>query len=358
MYLTDFLFKELKDFFIGNNLSPTRAYQIFNWIYRKFVFDFSMMSDISKVERAFLNDNFNIIPLKLVEYTGSLKDESIKFLFKTEDNLFIETVLIIAVKEVENERLTLCVSSQIGCPLKCEFCATGKIEYKRNLIPSEIISQILLVESFIKNELKVFNPLGDSSLRHIGNIVFMGMGEPLLNTENILKAIDILTFSGGYNIGLRHITISTAGIIPEIEKLTLPIRLAISLHSPFQEIREKIMPIAKKYKLKDLIECLTKYQTTLDRRITFEYILLDNLNTRKEDVTELKKLLSGLKYNLNLINYNPIPESNFKPCSIDKINSFLKLLDEHNIPYVMRKSKGSNIYAGCGQLGLIKMKEM
>ncbi|MCX7821184.1 MAG: 23S rRNA (adenine(2503)-C(2))-methyltransferase RlmN [Brevinematales bacterium] len=354
MYFTDFLFKEIKDILIGNNLSPNRAYQIFNWIYRKFVFDFSEMSDISKKEREFLNENFNILSLELVESING--DDTIKFLFKTKDENFIETVLIIAPKNEDNERLTLCISSQAGCPLDCEFCATGKIGFKRNLSVSEIISQLLLVEKFILLNLKEFKPLGEN-LRHIGNIVFMGMGEPLLNTENVLKVINILTFSGGYNIGERHITISTAGIIPEIERfLNSQIRLAISLHTPFQEIREQIMPVAKKYKLPELIDAIKYYQNITERRITFEYILINELNDSEKDVIELKKLLSGLKYNLNLINYNPIPQSNFKPLSEEKIKNFTSLLDKHSIPYVLRKSKGSKLYAGCGQLGLLKLK--
>ncbi len=354
MYFTDFLFREIKDILVGNNLNPNRAYQIFNWIYRKFVFDFSEMSDISKKERELLADNFNIISLELIEYVNG--DDTIKFLFKTKDENFIETVLIISPKDNDTERLTLCVSSQAGCPLGCKFCATGKIGFKKNLSVSEIISQILLVENFIKENLKEFKPLGES-LRHIGNIVFMGMGEPLLNTENTLKAIDILNFSGGYNIGERHITISTAGIIPEIEKLlNSQLRLAISLHTPFQEIREDIMPVAKKYKLPDLIGTLKYYQNITDRRITFEYILISGINDSEKDVIELKKLLSGLKYNLNLINYNPVPDVKFKPLTEERIKYFTNLLDKHGIPYVLRKSKGSKLYAGCGQLGLIKLK--
>ncbi len=355
MFFTDFLFKEIKDILIGNNLSPGRAYQIFNWIYRKFIFDFLEMSDISKKEREFLNENFNIISLDLIKHING--DNVIKFLFKTKDNYFIESVLIIAPKKEETDRLTLCISSQAGCPLGCEFCATGKIGFKKNLSVSEIISQILLIEQFIKENLKEFTPLGEN-LRHIGNIVFMGMGEPLLNTENTLKAISILTFSGGYNIGERHITISTAGIIPEIEKLlNSQVRLAISLHTPFQEIREKIMPIAKKYRLSDLIEKLRYYQNITNRRITFEYILISELNDSEKDIIELKKLLSGLKYNLNLINFNPLPDVNFKPLTEEKIKIFTNILDRHGIPYVLRKSKGAKLYAGCGQLGLIELKD-
>ncbi len=355
--ITDFTFEEVKNNFKEKNIPLCRAYQIFNWIYRKFNFNPFEMTDISKEERTFLDESFGILSLKYVNHIWSIEEEAVKFIFKTMDDNLVETVLIISPKSnSENEgRLSLCVSSQVGCPLKCEFCATGQAGFRRNLFPSEIISQILLVENFLKEskELK-FPVIGENSLRRIGNIVFMGMGEPLLNLDNVFKAIRILTFSGGYNIGSRHITLSTGGIIDGIEEMknkNSNVRLAVSLHSPFQEIREKLMPVAKNNTLKSLIASLISYQKVTGRRITFEYLLLEGINDGEKDVVALKELLKDLNYNINLISYNPIKGKNFRAISGKEVRRFVFLLEKYSIPYVIRTSKGKKINAGCGQLG-------
>ncbi|MGC8764358.1 MAG: 23S rRNA (adenine(2503)-C(2))-methyltransferase RlmN [Brevinematia bacterium] len=357
--ITDLLFKELKDILIKRDVNPRIAYQIFNWIYRKFQFNFLEMSDISKKLRNFLDDNFQILSLKYVKHLISEDEEAIKFLFETNDKNLIETVLIISPKSDDESRLTLCVSSQIGCPLKCEFCATGQAGFKRNLFPSEIISQVLMVERFIMDseKLNFFNHGKEGSLRNIGNIVFMGMGEPFLNIESVLKSVEILTFSGGYNIGSRHITLSTAGILDSfdfIKNVDSQIRLAVSLHSPFQEVRERLMPVAKTNDLSHLIEELASYQKETKRRITFEYVLLDGINDREADAKELKELLKNLDYNLNLIPYNPVENENLRPSSEKAFRDFILSLEKYGIPYVVRKSKGGKIKAGCGQLSYAK----
>ena len=348
--ILEFSFNELKDELVRNGFKAFRAYQLMGWIYKKFVFDFYKMTDISNKERDLFADRYDIINLTQIDYVEDA--ETVKFLFMTSDENYIESVIIFAPSERDkDERVTLCVSTQIGCTLKCDFCATGQLEFIRNLTVSEILSQVLLAEKFLKSRFAS----RENSTRNIGNIVFMGMGEPLLNIENVLKAVYILTFSGGYNIGARHITISTVGIIEGIERLAntpLQIRLAVSLHSPFQHKREKLIPVAKKYNLEDLIGALENYQKTTKRRITFEYILIDDFNVSDEDAIELSSLLSNLEYNLNLIEYNPIKNRYYKTPSEDNIKLFTAKLKELNIPFVIRKRKGEGVFAGCGQLGL------
>jgi 23S rRNA (adenine2503-C2)-methyltransferase len=348
--ILEFSFNELKDGLVKNGFKAFRAYQLMGWIYKKFVFDFSKMTDISNREREILAERYSIISLEQIDYV--MDAETVKFLFKTSDGNYIESVIIFAPSERDkDERVTLCVSTQIGCALKCDFCATGQLEFKRNLTVSEILSQVLLAEEFLKSR---FATRGNST-RNIGNIVFMGMGEPLLNVDNVLKAIYILTFSGGYNIGARHITISTVGIIEGIERLAnipLQVRLAVSLHSPFQHKREKLIPIARKYKLEDLIGALENYQRSTKRRITFEYILIDDFNVSDEEAIELSGLLRNLEYNLNLIEYNPVKNRYYRSPSEDKIKLFTDRLKDLNIPFVIRRRKGEGVFAGCGQLGL------
>jgi 23S rRNA (adenine2503-C2)-methyltransferase len=224
--------------------------------------------------------------------------------------------------------------------------------FKRNLETSEIVSQVLLAEEYItKNRL----PSGTGNTpRSISNIVFMGMGEPLLNYENVLKSINILNSPGGYNLGSRHFTISTAGIIPGIRKLeseNQQIRLAVSLHCAQQDKRASMMPVAKKYPLADLMDALKEYQAATGRRITFEYVLLENINDSSLDASCLKDILSGLHFNLNLIAFNPAEGLPFSRPSEKSMEKFTELLAARGIPFVLRKSKGGEIRAACGQLG-------
>jgi 23S rRNA (adenine2503-C2)-methyltransferase len=345
---------DLKSWF-GKNGKPTfAASQVMDWIYRKSVYRFDGMSNLSKAVRMELESRFDVITLALEESLESPDGETVKFLFKTRDNEHIETVIILAPDHDLDEpdsRFTLCVSSQIGCPLGCTFCATGLLEFKRNLDAGEIISQVLLAEKYLAEK----SGPGKGIARNISNIVFMGMGEPLLNYDNVLKSIRILNWDKGYNLGIRHFTISTAGLIPEIEKLAkenLQIRLAVSLHSASQENREKLMPLSKKYPPNKLLEAVRSYQKTLDRRVTFEYILLEGFNDSEEDVKELRELTRNMHYNLNVIAYNPVEELPYQAPSEKAVADFIKILKKYNIPFVFRKSKGKGINAGCGQLGL------
>ncbi len=360
--LLDLTFNEIKSRFIDEGLPSFRSDQIINWIYKKFTYNFESMSDIPAILRPELSSRYNIINLSLLDSISSKNGDTIKFLFETADKNLIEAVLILAdddIDEPDSSRMTLCVSSQAGCPIGCRFCATGFLGFKRNLTAGEIISEVLITEQFIqnidKNQFKISGRSHDKITRKISNIVFMGMGEPLLNYENVLKSIEILNFTGGYNLGNRHFTISTAGIIPGIELLkkeALQLRLAVSLHSAFQSKRETLMPLAVTYNLKNLILSLKDYQTVTERRITFEYVLIEGENDSEKDAAELKHLLNGLDYNLNVIEYNPVEEISFRPPSESGIRQFKNFLKKYNIPYVFRKSKGRGIKAGCGQLGL------
>lgn len=354
---------ELKSVFLSSGEPAYRSIQLFNWVYKKFVFDFSEMSDMPKARRPFLSDNFQILNLKLIEYQISAEEDTVKFLFQTLDNKYIESVLILAgddpgssAQNLPDTRFTLCVSSQTGCPLGCKFCATGLLGAGRNLEIGEIISQVLLAEKYIFEHLYTDRNINHSQIsRNISNIVFMGMGEPLLNYENVLKSIAILNSANGYNLGSRHFTLSTAGLIPEILRLKdekTQIRLALSLHASVQSKREQLMPIAKKNSLEALIPALRSYQNTADRRITIEYIMLKGINMNPEDAAELKKLLSGLDYHINLIAYNPAEALPFQSPSAAEIQAFIENLKKLGISYVLRASKGSGIQAGCGQLGL------
>jgi 23S rRNA (adenine2503-C2)-methyltransferase len=350
-----FTFSELKQIFMDNHVPVSRAYQIFNWIYRKFVFDFEAMSDLPKDLRSLLKRDFFIQSLKLSEVLKEKSGETMKFLFKTEDLLYIEAVLILAEEddETKESRMTLCVSSQAGCPLGCVFCATGQMGFKRNLSTDEIIAQILLAEKKVLDEKGNKDAL--AAKRSISNIVFMGMGEPLLNVESVLKAIKILNFSGGYNLGSRHFTISTAGIIQKISALReekIQLRLAVSLHSAIQKKREILMPIASENPLPELMEAVRDYQKSLERRVTFEYVLLRGENDSEEEVEALKEITAGIDYNLNVIAYNPIPGLPYQTPTEKELQAFLTLLKKHNIPFVVRRSKGREINGGCGQLGL------
>ncbi len=313
------------------------ANQVDIWIYKKAVYDFNEMTDLSVKDRGILAGKYRILSLKYIDELAVPDGETIKYLFQTDDKQNIEAVLI--KSEGKN---TICVSSQVGCALDCTFCATGKQGFVRNLSVSEILSQIL----WINRQLKIKND-------KIHSIVFMGMGEPFHNYNNVLKAIRILNDKKCFNMGARHITVSTAGDIKGIKRLAdenLQIRLAVSLNTPFQKEREKIMPIAKTIGIDTLIRELKMYQDKTGRRITFEYIMFHDFNLDKEHVIEIKSLFQGLKYNMNIIKYNYVEGSSMQEPAREEIKKFQQNLKEYNISFVHRLSKGSEIQAGCGQL--------
>lgn len=353
--LLSFQPEELKSLFLAEGYQSYLAVQIYKWVYSKFILSFDRMSDVPKNIREKLKSGFIIANLSLRDALTDSQSNAIKFLFETSDGNFIESVLIYADDYLSGEdrsRITFCISSQIGCPLACSFCATGHAGFKRNLNISEIISQVLLAEEYLlKNSLQAGSR---NTRRKISNIVFMGMGEPLLNYENVIKSISILNNSIGYNLGSRHFTISTSGIVPQIKKLQnekFQVRLAVSLQSALQAKRASLMPISKKYPLSVLMKTLREYQSITKRRITFEYVLMENINDTETDAAALKDLLSGITFNLNLISFNPAEDLPYFRPSEKSIVKFMEFLSSRKIPFVLRKSKGTEIRAACGQLG-------
>lgn len=329
---------KLQELLLHNGEKKYRVGQIHQAIYKDLVESIDDITTLPEQVRKLLKENCFIQSLKNVATAQSANDQSTKVVFETEDHLFIESVLMRHL----TGRITLCISSQVGCPMGCAFCATGKMGLKRNLTFYEILDQVLTFQKLLKKE--------GTGIR---NIVFMGMGEPLMNYENVIQAIRILNDPKKLEIGARHITISTCGIIPGIEKLIgekLQVKLAISLHAPNNELREKLMPINKKYPLKELIKILDTYSAITNKRIFYEYIMLKDINDQDKHARELGKLLKGKLAHVNLIPFNPIEKTEFLKTDQPRIKSFQSILENYGIPSTVRVSLGDDISAACGQL--------
>ena len=311
-----------------------RANQICQWIYAKKTFNYHDMTNLSKGLRDKLSENVLMTLPVLIKQQNS-KDGTKKFLWLLKDNLRIESVLL-----NHGGHKTACISSQAGCPLACMFCETGANGFKRNLTRGEILGQFLMMEKINGAD--------------INNIVFMGMGEPLLNEDAVLSSIRSLNDKNMRNLGARHITISTSGIVPGIEDLAdfeIPIRLSVSLHASNDELRNKLMPVNKKYSLQKLIDSLRRYKDRTGERITFEYALIDRVNDSPEYAYEIAALLDGLEPYINLIPFNPIPSRpELRRSDSSRVKEFCRVLDELKIGFELRKEKGSDISAACGQL--------
>ena len=312
-----------------------RVSQLIKWIYQKMVFSFDEMTDLPLILREKLDELYTLSLPKILDIRYS-SDKSYKFLLELEDKEKIEMILM-----PEGNKTTLCISSQVGCPLGCIFCLTGKMGFRRNLSCKEILAQFILAKMNTK--------------RRITNIVFMGMGEPLLNYDNVLKAIEIMTCREGFGLSLRRITISTAGVVPAINRLGKKnnrIPLAVSLNASDNKTRDYLMPINRKYPLDILIETLRKYPIPPRMRITFEYVLIKDINDSPSDAINLAKLIKGIKCKINLIPFNEMPEIKlFKPD--DKtIYNFQKLLISKNFTTLIRQSRGKDIKGACGQLAV------
>ncbi len=313
-----------------------KAKQLAKWIYNKGVLDFAQMTDISKELRRKLSGIAYIEKLKLMKKQTSRIDQTEKFLFELSDGKKIETVLM-----REKERVTLCISTQVGCALNCIFCATGSMGFERNLSAGEIVDQIICAKEHLKEDEK------------ITNLVIMGMGEPLLNYENTLKSIRMIQSELGLSISAKRITLSTAGIVSQIYKLAdegLKIKLALSLNAPDDELRKKLMPITKKYPLSKVMEALKYYAEKNDTRITFEYVLIKDINDSKEQALELAKLVRGIPCKINLIPYNPVKNCPYEKPEEQTLQKFRDLLYPRAPAVTLRKSKGEDIQAACGQL--------
>ncbi|CAL4320807.1 Dual-specificity RNA methyltransferase RlmN [Buchnera aphidicola (Pterocallis alni)] len=328
--------------FLQNISEPKfRAHQIMIWIYHHFCNSFDNMTNINNDLKKKLNNISTITPPKFIKEIIS-SDNTIKWLVSVKGGL-IETIYI-----PEKKRGTLCISSQVGCILNCHFCATGLQKFKRNLLVSEIIGQIWIA-------IKKINKMDDPKYPKITNIVMMGMGEPLFNFNNVLTAINIISDTFGFNFTKKKIIISTSGIVPAIYKLSslLDVKLAISLHASNDTLRNKLMPINKKYNISSLLNAIKQFIKTskLNKKgITIEYVMLHNINDSLLHAKELIQILKNIPIKINLIPWNKIPNSIFKSSTKEQINKFLNFLNQHNIMTTIRKPRGEDIQAACGQL--------
>ncbi len=331
--LAGLTYSEIEDFITGVGEPEFRARQLHQWLYQKPAVEFDKMTNLSKDFRKKLNDIAVITETKIIQkLTG--KDGTIKYLIEYPDKNQVETVLMSYEKR---PNLTACISTQIGCIMGCAFCATARQKFIRNLTAREIIEQLLIIQM-------------DTGLL-ITNVVFMGQGEPLLNYDETIKATQIM--NKDFEIGMRRITISTCGIVPNIYKLTELNRqliLAISLHAPDHELRKQIMPVENKYPIDEVIEALRFFTKKTGRRITVEYILIKDFNDSLEHAHKLNNLLKGLKYNINIIPFNPVAGCDFERPSREKVNKFREVLEQAFKKVTVRLEKGSDISAACGQL--------
>lgn len=331
--LLDYTLDELKVWMSENGESAFRGKQILSWIY-KGVMDFKGMKNIPKSLINKLEENFTITMLEIVEVYKSELDGTEKFLLGFSDGNLIESVLM-----RYKHGNSICISTQVGCRMGCKFCASTIEGRVRNLTTGEILSEVIAVQNYIGER--------------ISNIVLMGSGEPLDNYDNVVKFLEIVSADYGLNIGQRHITLSTCGIVPKIYELAdkeLSITLAISLHAFSDEKRKEIMPIANKYTISELLEACRYYLNKTKRRITFEYALVKDVNDGMEDAKALGKLLSGMLCHVNLIPVNEIKENSFKRSSKKAIDDFSEILRNNGIEVTTRREMGSDINAACGQL--------
>lgn len=323
---------------------PTyRAEQIAAWLYQRRVTSFEEMTDLPQALRTALAEKFSFDQIGIVRVLGS-RDTTRKFLFRLSDGNLVESVLIPASPALygrKSDRRTICLSTQVGCAYGCKFCASGLDGFTRNLRPNEIVDQIISIE----------RETGEK----IDNIVFMGMGEPLANFDNVMNAIRIINAPWGLHIGARHITLSTSGLAPQIEKLaeeTLQIRLAISLHGATDDVRNQIMPINRRFNINALLSACDRYVSRKKQRLTFEYILIAGVNDADDQAHLLARHARRLSAKVNLIPYNTVEDLSWSRPSRNRQEKFLSILREHGIAATLRREKGHDIDAACGQLRL------
>jgi 23S rRNA (adenine2503-C2)-methyltransferase len=343
-----------------------RVAQLLDWLYVQRATTWDAMTNLPKILREKLRENFSLQTLELVRKQGS-HDTTQKFLWRLHDHSLIESVLIPANPALYGEasdRHTLCISTQVGCAYGCKFCASGLDGWKRNLTPSEIVEQILSVGRWHEALPKTDNPdlkTVATDNRLVNNIVVMGMGEPLANYDNLLKALKILNAPWGGGIGARKITISTSGLAPQIRKLAaepMQFRLAISLHGATDETRNKIMPVNRKYPLKELINACEEYQHEKGRMITLEYILIAGINDASAETKPLASLARRLHAKVNLIPYNKVEGLEWERPSEAVCEAFLAALEKEKVTTTLRREKGHDIDAACGQLRLKTEREL
>ena len=359
--------EELEARFKSWNEPAYRVTQLLEWLYARHVTSWEAMTNLPKPLREKLRDNFSLNCLELVHKQGAT-DETQKFLWRLHDHALIESVLIPANPALYGEasdRHTLCISTQVGCAYGCKFCASGLDGWKRNLTPDEIVEQVLAVERWSESSSSsnLNEPITRTrtTTRTIDNIVVMGMGEPLANYDNLLKALKILNAPWGGGIGARKITISTSGLDPQIRRLAaepLQFRLAISLHGATDEVRNRIMPVNRKYPLKELVAACEQYQIQKGRMLTFEYILIAGVNDAMEQTKPLAALAKKLFAKVNLIPYNKVEGLPWKRPDEKICEAFLRALEKQKVTATLRREKGHDIDAACGQLRLKTEREL
>jgi 23S rRNA (adenine2503-C2)-methyltransferase len=331
--------EELTQWMVQQGEKPFRARQILNWIYQKKITDWDRMSDLGQPLREKLKNSFKSSCLKLERTVDSVDAETTKFLWELDDGKLVESVLIRSA-----DRRTVCVSSQVGCPARCAFCASGRQGLIRNLDASEIVEQVYNIDCWLKEK-------GE----RVSHVVFMGMGEPLENYSAVVTAIRLLNDPQRLNLSQRRITVSTVGLVEGIYKLAeegIKVSLVLSLHAPNQHIRKKIIPYARKYDLAELLKAMLFFAHNTGRDITYEYTLLAGINDAPEHAEELAQLLDGQQCTVNLIPYNPVPGLNLERPEKENIEAFREILEDAGLNVTWRYTKGKDIAAACGQLAL------
>jgi 23S rRNA (adenine2503-C2)-methyltransferase len=329
--------EQLREFFVSNNDKAFRGNQVYEWLWSKGAHHFEDMTNVSKETRAMLSTNFVINHIK-VDTMQRSEDGTVKNAVRLHDGLVVESVLI-----PTNTRTTACVSSQVGCSLDCNFCATARLKRMRNLEPAEIYDQVIAIDK--ESRLYYNHPLS--------NIVFMGMGEPLMNYNNVIKAIEMITSNEGLGMSPKRITVSTSGVPKMIRKLAddeVKFKLAVSLHSAIDEIRSRIMPFSTNFPLLELRESLEYWYHKTKSKITYEYVVWKGINDTKESIDALVKFCKYVPCKVNLIEYNPIDDGEFQQASEESINAYIKALGANDIVAKVRRSRGKDIDAACGQL--------
>jgi 23S rRNA (adenine2503-C2)-methyltransferase len=329
--------EQLRNFFVANGDKAFRGNQVYEWLWQKRAHTFEDMTNVSKETRAMLEANFVINHIK-VDTLQRSEDGTVKNAVRLHDDLIVESVLI-----PTETRTTACVSSQVGCSLDCNFCATARLKRMRNLEPGEIYDQVAAID----NESRLYYD------RPLSNIVFMGMGEPLMNYPNVMKAIDMITSNEGLGMSPKRITVSTSGIPKMIKKMAddeVKFKLAVSLHSAVEEIRNEIMPFTKNFPLTDLRESLEYWYRKTKSKVTYEYVVWKGINDDKKSIDALVKFCKYVPCKVNLIEYNPIDDGMFQQASEEATNAYITALAKSNIVAKVRRSRGKDIDAACGQL--------
>lgn len=329
--------EQLRDFFVSIGDKAFRGNQVYEWLWNKGAHSFEAMTNLSKDTRAHLEEHFVINHIRVDSLQRST-DGTIKNAVKLHDGLIVESVLI-----PTDTRTTACVSSQVGCSLDCKFCATARLKRMRNLNPDEIYDQVVAID----RESRLYHD------RPLSNIVYMGMGEPLMNYKNVLASIEKITSEEGLGMSPKRITVSTSGVPKMIRKMAddqVKFNLAVSLHSAIQATREQIMPFAKSFTLDDLLESLEYWYEKTQKRITYEYVVWKDINDSQEDIDALVAFCKRVPSKVNLIEYNPIDDGMFQQANEAAVDAYIRTLERHRIPVTVRRSRGKDIDAACGQL--------